>query len=214
MPPGASKTFSGHHGQVYARRLVLPTASRSPPARPTRSFRQWDVEKGTQVRAVEKAHENVVYAVAYSPKGDLIATGGDDKLVKFWNPADGKELRKGAGHGAAIYCVVFSPDGTKLASGSVDKTIRLWNVADGKEINKLDGHPDDVYSSPSAPTASGSPRSATAATCSSGTCDGAKPLFHQKVGPNTMTYGVAWSPDGKQLAVAASDNKAYLFNVP
>ena len=29
-----------------------------------------------------------------------------------------------------------------------------------------------------------------------------------------MTYGVAWSPDGKQLAVAASDNKAYLFNVP
>ena len=25
-----------------------------------------------------------------------------------------------------------------------------------------------------------------------------------------MTYGLAWSPDGKQLAVAASDNKAYL----
>ena len=29
-----------------------------------------------------------------------------------------------------------------------------------------------------------------------------------------MTYGLAWSPDGKQLAVAASDNKAYLFEAP
>ena len=29
-----------------------------------------------------------------------------------------------------------------------------------------------------------------------------------------MTYGVAWSPDGKTLAVAASDNKAYLFSAP
>jgi WD40 repeat protein len=27
-------------------------------------------------------------------------------------------------------------------------------------------------------------------------------------------YSVSFSPDGKQLAVAASDNKAYIFNVP
>jgi hypothetical protein len=29
-----------------------------------------------------------------------------------------------------------------------------------------------------------------------------------------MTYGLAWSPDGKQLAIAASDNKAYLLKLP
>jgi hypothetical protein len=29
-----------------------------------------------------------------------------------------------------------------------------------------------------------------------------------------MTYGLAWSPDGTQLAVAASDNKAYLLELP
>ncbi|MCP6726028.1 hypothetical protein NL526_28630, partial [Klebsiella pneumoniae] len=43
---------------------------------------------------------------------------------------------------------------------------------------------------------------------------GAKPLWHQKVAPGTMAYGVAWSPDGKHLAIAASDNTAYLFHVP
>ena len=34
------------------------------------------------------AHANVVYTVAYSPKGDLLATGGDDKLIKYWSAAD------------------------------------------------------------------------------------------------------------------------------
>ncbi len=42
----------------------------------------------------------------------------------------------------------------------------------------------------------------------------AKALFHQQVAPDTMTYGLAWSPDGKQLAVAASDNKAYILKLP
>ena len=44
--------------------------------------------------------------------------------------------------------------------------------------------------------------------------DDGKPLAQQKVGSNTPCYSIAWSPGGKQLAVAASDNKAYLFNVP
>jgi WD40 repeat protein len=34
------------------------------------------------------SHANVVYTVAYSPKGDLLATGGDDKLIKYWSAAD------------------------------------------------------------------------------------------------------------------------------
>ena len=44
--------------------------------------------------------------------------------------------------------------------------------------------------------------------------DAGKPLFHQKIAPGTLAYGVAWSPDGKQLAVAASDNKGYILDVP
>ena len=109
-----------------------------------KTLRQWDSSKAAQVRQWN-AHANVVYAVAYSPRGDVLASGGDDKLIKYWNPADGKELRQSVGHGAPVYCLSFTPDGSRLASGSVDKTIRIWNVADGKELAKLDGHPDDVY---------------------------------------------------------------------
>ena len=80
------------------------------------------------------------------PRAICWPLAGDDKLIKYWSVAEGKELRKSQGHGAAVYSLAFHPDGTRLASGSVDKTVRIWNVADGKELHKLDGHPDDVYS--------------------------------------------------------------------
>ena len=147
--------------------------------------------------------------MAFNPKGDILATGGDDKLIKYWNVADGKELRKSQGHGAPVYALAFHPDGSKLASGSVDKTIRIWNVADGKELHKLDGHPDDIYA-----VAFSRDGRRLASVGYGGNlfvwdANEAKPLFHQRIAPNTLTYGLAWSPDGKQLAVAAADNKAY-----
>jgi WD40 repeat protein len=42
----------------------------------------------------------------------------------------------------------------------------------------------------------------------------AKSLWNQKIAQGTMAYGLAWSPDGKQIAVAASDNKAHILQVP
>jgi WD40 repeat protein len=152
--------------------------------------------------------------VAFHPKGDLIATGGDDKLIKYWNVADGKELRKSQGHGAPIYSLSFSPDGTKLASGSVDKTIRIWNVADGKELQKLDGHPDDVYAVAFSHDGKKLASAGYGGNIFVWDVATAKALIHQHVAPYTMTYGLAWSPDDKQIAVAASDNKAYLLKLP
>ena len=166
--------------------------------------------KGAQVRSLV-VPEKVAYSVAFNPKGDLLATGGDDKLIRYWNVADGKELRKSQGHGASVYAVAFSPDGTKLASGSVDKTIRIWNVADGKELHKLDGHPDDIYAIAFSPNGSRLASVGYGGNIYVWDVAGAKPLFHQHVAPYTMTYGVAWSPDGSQLAVAASDNNVYLL---
>ena len=157
----------------------------------------------------------MVYSVAYSPKGDIIATGGDDKLVKFWNPADGKELRKATGHASAVYCVAFKPgDGAQLASGSVDKTVRIWNVADAKEVKVLSGHPDDVYGVVWSPDGKRLASIGYGGNLFVWDVEGGKPSFQQKVGANTPSYGVAWSPSGKQIGVAASDNKSDIFNVP
>ena len=50
-------------------------------------------------------HTGAVPAVALSPDGKLLATGGADKLVKLWDLATGKELRSLVAHNDAVTAV-------------------------------------------------------------------------------------------------------------
>src|SRR3974377_1345049 len=72
-----------------------------------------------------KGHKGLVYSVAFSPDGKILATAGFDNVVKLWDFATGKEIRSLTGHTNPVYCVTFNKDGTMLASSSHDKTIRL-----------------------------------------------------------------------------------------
>src|SRR5262245_16852062 len=91
-----------------------------------------------------KGHTGLVYSVAFSPDGKVLATGSFDNTVKLWDFATGKELHTLKGHTNQVYCVAFSPDGNLLASASQDKTIRLWDPKSGKFLRELKGHGDIV----------------------------------------------------------------------
>jgi WD40 repeat protein len=90
---------------------------------------------------VQKLHlsmgpSNSVPAVTISRDGKWIAAARDDKKIKLWNLANGKDAKLLAGHEKAITSLKFSPDGTKLASSSADKTIRVWDVQEGELLAK------------------------------------------------------------------------------
>src|SRR5215468_1656405 len=95
-----------------------------------------------------KGHTALVYSVAFSPDGKLLATGSFDNSIKLWDFAAGKEARTLTGHTAPVYCVAWSPDGKPLASGAgnADKSVRLWDPAAGKETKNLGTHGNAVYS--------------------------------------------------------------------
>ncbi|MEN3002201.1 MAG: hypothetical protein ABDI19_10240 [Armatimonadota bacterium] len=85
-------------------------------------------------------HGGYVYSVAFSPDGQLLASGSEDRIIRLWRVADGQLLRTLTGHTHIVYSVAFSPDGQLIASasGSRDRTIKLWQVSTGQLLRTYD----------------------------------------------------------------------------
>jgi WD40 repeat protein len=101
------------------------------------------------VPTVIDAHEDEVNAIAYSPDGRYLASGGDDCTVKVWNIADNSCAARLQGHTVEIWSVCFSPNSKILASGSSDGSVRLWNgdACDGScLVHLLSHHRRSVHS--------------------------------------------------------------------
>ncbi|HEX6076900.1 MAG TPA: pentapeptide repeat-containing protein, partial [Micromonosporaceae bacterium] len=79
-------------------------------------------------------------AVAFSPDGDLVATGSAVGTITVWDVATGQALREISGHSGQVWAVAWAPDGTLLATASNDRTVRLWNPATGTLERELTGH--------------------------------------------------------------------------
>ncbi len=81
-----------------------------------------------------------ILSVAFSPDGQLFATGDEDCKVCIWRVVDGSLVAVCSGHTNFVWSVAFSPDSEMLASGSGDRKIRLWKVSDGTQKKELEGH--------------------------------------------------------------------------
>ncbi|HKI35235.1 MAG TPA: PQQ-binding-like beta-propeller repeat protein [Gemmataceae bacterium] len=85
-------------------------------------------------------HEDQALGVAFAPDGKTFASAGDDRVIRLWDAATGKELRTFTGHADGVNAVAFSSDGKTLASASEDGSARLWDAATGKECLAFRGH--------------------------------------------------------------------------
>jgi WD40 repeat protein len=108
-------------------RWTVPTVSVSPAAASTRRS-----ESGAPIPArLERTlsgHTEAVVGLAFSPNGELLASGSDDSTAKIWHLSDGALQQTLAQHTDDVMSVAFSGDGKWLASSSEDKTIRLWHL--------------------------------------------------------------------------------------
>ncbi|HEY7308928.1 MAG TPA: protein kinase [Gemmataceae bacterium] len=91
--------------------------------------RSWTIETRTSRGGID--------AVAYRPDGHLIATAGEDGVIRLLVPQSGRLLRILVGHASRISRLAWSPDGRTLASGSWDGTVRLWDTDSGRQLRKL-----------------------------------------------------------------------------
>lgn len=93
-----------------------------------------------------RGHDRWVAAVAFSPDGRQLVTGGGDDVWKLWDVATGKELRSRPAGCKGVTAVAFRPDGRCLATGGWDGPVTLWDTATGKEQRSLRGHAENVTS--------------------------------------------------------------------
>ncbi len=105
----------------------------------------WDIDAAKQIRSVE-AHSKWIRKVIASPDGKLVVSVADDMACKVWDAATGKLIHDLRGHPektpndfpSMLYAVAFSADGKQLATGDKTGRVVIWDVASGKELSALE----------------------------------------------------------------------------
>ena len=126
----------------------------------------WDTQTGEQVQnlqpfceeptldteaACEEAredwlgHDKDVTALAFSPDGELLATGSADTTVIFWELESAEVRSDSVGHWAAVTTMTFSEDSSMMLSGGADYKTRDLRVAGGKSTAIFEGHLSDIH---------------------------------------------------------------------
>jgi WD40 repeat protein/serine/threonine protein kinase len=172
-----------------------------------RTLTLWDSHSGKPLKSISLP-DGSTGALAWSPDGRTLAAGAHHGIHLF--DAFLTPVRRLSGHREGVNCLAWSPDSSHLASAGGDSCVKIWDTRHGWAQHTLSGHGAPVK---------GLAWNPAGTRLASGSRDLSLKLWDPATGVEVCSFdrpggivqsieAVAWSPDGKRIAV--SDIEGYI----
>lgn len=180
----------------------------------------WDPIAGKE-KTTLKGHTGGATAVAFAPSGKTLASGDAMGNLKLWDVGQGQEIEQLANLKNHIFTIAYSPDGKVLAAGFGSAAeawsqghVNLWNVDKKALIANLPGPGNSRHCVAFA---------ADSRSMATVEVSGPLKIFDAATGRSSKTFdkttdgwpgsGVAFSPDGQQVALWKPDGFGQVWDV-
>lgn len=160
---------------------------------------------GLQLERRIAAHVDAIGAIALSPDGALLATGGKDRSVRVFDTAELAPLSTLFGAESSLVALSFSGDGARIAAVEASGAARIFDAPRAPDPRVLRGPKSYLYSLELSPDER---------WIATGDWDGCVRLWDRESGELVASYtliegpvghveSLSWSPDGRSLAAIA-----------
>jgi WD40 repeat protein len=176
-----------------------------------------EVATGKTYRMLE-GHPGIINALAFSPAGSSLASGGSDRVIRFWDSRSGSISASFYGHQRSINALAFNPQGNLLVSSSQDETMNVWDLKSGALLRTIDVRDDGIWGvnamsfSPDGKSFVSGGHNGSLKVWDTGLWKTERSLLidNDEVG---KAMSVVFSPDGKQILSGHEDGKLRLWDV-
>jgi WD40 repeat protein/mono/diheme cytochrome c family protein len=206
------------HSLAFSKDGALLIAAGGTPAR-FGEIQMWDVSAGKALRSVSLTNDTV-FGASLTPDSKLVAVGCADNTVRIIEAATGKEVHKIGNHENWVLGTVFGKDGKRIVSVGRDRAAKLTATDTGaflENVNKLRGELNAIARHPTRDivVVGGEDRI---------------PYVYMMDRPKNMKiaddttlireierqpgpiFALAWSPDGRQIAVASGSPEVNVYD--
>jgi polyadenylation factor subunit 2 len=109
-----------------------------------KTVKVWDLATLSE-EMVYDGHEEEVRTCNWHPSQSLIASGGKDNLLRFFDPRENKTVNKVPFHRGFVTRCHWNPNGNYIASCGRDSMVYITDIRTMTPIGQCKGHENDVF---------------------------------------------------------------------